>query len=167
MSKIASAGGAPKEITELQPGEVTHRWPQVLPGAKALLFTANALEAGGFDGASIEVISLPDHRRKTLVRGGTFWRYLPSGHLVFVSRVTLFAVPFDVERLEVRGAPVPVLQEVGYSTVSGLAQLAFSQTGTLVYSSVGGAGLRTVQWLDATGKTQPLLAKPGPYLRPS
>jgi len=167
LSKIASAGGVPVPVTELQTGESTHRWPQILPGAKAVLFTASALVAGHFDGASIEVISLADHRRKTLVRGGTFGRYLPSGHLVYVSRGTLFAVPFDVERLEVRGSPVPVLQELGSSAASGSAQLAFSQTGTLVYRSVGEGGLVTVQWLDATGKTQPLLAKPDSYLRPS
>jgi serine/threonine protein kinase/Tol biopolymer transport system component len=167
LSKVASAGGAPKEITELRPGESTHRWPQVLPGAKAVLFTANDLEGGGFDSASVEVISLADHRRKTLVRGGTFGRYLPSGHLVYVNRGTLFAVPFDLERLELRGAPVPVLEEVGSTAVDGSAQLAFSQTGTVVYRSLGEVGLRTVQWLDATGKTQPLLAKPDSYLRPS
>jgi serine/threonine protein kinase/Tol biopolymer transport system component len=176
LFKIASGGGAPEEITGLQPGEVTHRWPQVLPGAKAVLFTsragyrgeaANALLAGGFDDADIEVISLPDHHRKTLVRGGTFGRYLPSGHLVYVSRGTLFAVPFDLERLELRGVPVAVLEEVDSSTVYGSAQLAFSQTGTVVYRSIGEGGLMTVQWLDATGKTQPLLAKPGSYLRPS
>ena len=167
LSKIASAGGAPKEITEPQPEEEPHRWPQVLPGAKAVLFTAGAFGVGTFDGASIDVITLTDHQRKTLVRGGAFGRYLPSGHLVYVNRGTLFAVPFDVERLEIRGAPVPVLEGVGSSAVSGSAQLAFSQTGTVVYRSVGEEGLRTVQWLDATGKTQPLLAKPDSYLRPS
>ena len=60
-------------------------------------------------------MSLADHRRKTLVRGGTFGRYLPSGHLVYVNRGTLFAVPFDVDRLEVHGTPAPVLDQVGYN----------------------------------------------------
>jgi len=165
LSKIPSAGGMPVPVTELQTGESTHRWPQVLPGAKAVLFTANT-KLGGFDGADIEVMSLKDHRSKTLVRGGTFGRYLPSGHLVYVNRGTLFAVPFDLERLEVRGAPVPVLDQIGYSEGDGSAQLDFSQTGTVVYRSVGERGLRTVQWLDATGKTQPLLAKPDYYLNP-
>ena len=61
---------------------------------------------------SVEVLSLPDHRRKTLVRGATFERFLPSGHLVYVSKGTLFSVPFELNRLEVRGTPVPVLEEV-------------------------------------------------------
>ena len=102
------------------------------------------------------------------MRGGTFGRYLPSGHLVYVNRGTLFAVPFDVDRLEVHGTPAPVLDQVGYNAASGSAQLDFSQTGTLIYRSGGaGGGLFTVAWLDGAGKTQPLLAKPGTYGRPS
>jgi hypothetical protein len=77
-------------------------------------------------------MSLADHRTKTFVRGGTFSRYLPSGHLVYVNRGTLFAVPFDVDRLEVHGTPAPVLDQVGYNAVQGSAQLDFSQTGTLI-----------------------------------
>ncbi len=101
------------------------------------------------------------------MRGGTFGRYLPSGHLVYVSQGTLLAVPFDVDRLEVHGTPVPVLDQVSYSPADGSAQFAFSHTGTLLYRSRGGGGLLTVAWLDGNGKTQPLLAKPGFYGRPS
>ncbi len=168
LSRIPSAGGVPTPVTEVQNGENTHRYPQVLPGGKAVLFTANSAVGGGYDGASIEVMSLTDHRRKTLQRGGTFGRYLPSGHLIYVNRDTLFAVPFDLDRLEVRGTPAPVLDQVGYNASTGTAQFDFSQTGTLIYrSGGGGSGLFTVQWLDAAGKTQPLLAKPGLYVRPS
>ena len=102
------------------------------------------------------------------MRGGTFGRYLPSGHLVYVNRGTLFAVPFDVDRLEVHGTPAPVLDQVNYNAAKGSAQLDFSQTGTLIYrSGEAGGGLLTVAWLDGAGKTQPLLAKPGGYGRPS
>jgi Tol biopolymer transport system component len=167
LSRIPSAGGPPTPVTDLQNGEGTHRWPQTLPGGKAVLFTTNTT-AVGFDGANIEVMSLGDHRRKTLVRGGTFGRYLPSGYLIYVNRGTLFAVPFDLDRLEVHGTPAPVLDQVGYNAAQGFAQLDFSQTGTLVYRSGGaGGGLLTVAWLDGAGKAQPLLAKPGVYGRPS
>jgi len=163
LSRIPSAGGAPTPVTELQSGEATHRWPQILPGGKAVLFTAHTATEG-FDTANIEVMSLPDRRRKTLQRGGTFGRYLPSGHLIYVNRGALFSVPFDLDRLEVRGTPTPMLDQVGYNAGNGSAQLDFSQTGTLIYRSGGaGGGLVTVQWLDAAGKTQPLLAKPDSY----
>jgi serine/threonine-protein kinase len=167
LSQIASAGGAPTPVTELQSGEATHRWPQILPGGKAVLFTAHS-GIVGYDSANIEVMTLPDHHRKTLDRGGMFGRYLPSGHLIYVNRGTLFAVPFDLDRLEVRGTPEPVLDQVGYNAGTGSAALDFSQTGTLIYRSAeAGGGLLIVQWLNAAGKTQPLLAKADAYTRPS
>src|SRR5579862_4228572 len=166
LSRIPSAGGPPTPVTDLQSGEATHRWPQILPGGKAVLFTANTGSVG-FDNANIEVMSLVDRRRKTLVRGGTFGRYLPSGHLVYVNRGTLFAVPFDADRLEVHGTPAPVLDQINYNAGVGSAQFDFSQTGTLIYRSGGAGGmLLTVAWLDGAGKVQPLLAKPGNYVRP-
>jgi serine/threonine protein kinase/Tol biopolymer transport system component len=167
LSRIPAAGGSPVPITELdrQRGEITHGWPQILPGGKAVLFTSHASVAG-FDAANIEVLSLADHRRKALQRGATYGRYLPSGHLIYINQGTLFAVPFDVDRLEVRGTPVPVLQQVAYSAQNGSAQLGFSHTGTLVYRSGGnGGGLVTVQWLDGAGGAQTLLPKPGSYTR--
>jgi len=35
-----------------------------------------------------------------------------------------------------------------------------------VYQSGSGSGLMTLQWMDATGRTQPLVSKPGKYLAP-
>jgi serine/threonine-protein kinase len=167
LARIPSAGGTPTSVTELMPGEAVQRWPQILPGGKAVLFSAYR-SLTGLDGASIELVSFIDGRRKTLVRGGTWGRYLPSRHLVYVSQGTLFAVPFDLDRLEVHGTPTPVLEQVAYSTARGTAQIDFSRTGTLVYqSSKAGSGLVTVQWLDASGNTRPLLPVPGNYLSPT
>jgi serine/threonine-protein kinase len=161
LFRISSAGGAPAPVTELAPGETTHRWPQVLPGGRAVLFTAFS-PLRETNSSNIEVMSLGDRRRKTLLRGGTYGRYISSGHLVYMNSDTLLAVPFDPNRLEVHGVPLPVLQGVSYST------LDFSRTGTLVYRGTGaGDGPATVQWLDSAGKTQPLLAKPGDYLYPT
>jgi eukaryotic-like serine/threonine-protein kinase len=165
LSRIPSAGGTPTPATELAQGEVSHRWPQILPGGKALLFTTNTT-GGGWDGGNIEVLTFADHRRKTLQRGGTYGRYLPSGHLTYINNGTLFAVPFDLDTLAVHGTPSPVLEQVAYAPGNGLAQFDFSRNGTLVYRSGGGAGGLTVQWLDGAGKTQPLLAKPGAYVTP-
>jgi Tol biopolymer transport system component/predicted Ser/Thr protein kinase len=168
LSRIPSAGGAPTPVTKLTQGEFTHRWPQVLPGGKAVLFTSSSI-TGTFDGSNIEAVSLADGRRKTLQRGGTFGRYVPSsqgrdGHLIYVSQSTLFAVPFDLEVLAVRGTPSPVLDQVSYSPTFGHAQFDFSQQGTLVYRSGRAEGSRlTVEWLDSSGRMQPLLAKPDFY----
>jgi Tol biopolymer transport system component/DNA-binding winged helix-turn-helix (wHTH) protein len=167
LSRISSTGGTPARLMELASGEIAHRWPQVLPGGKAVLFSAYT-SMTGLDGATIEALSSRDGRRKTLVRGGTFGRYLPGGHLVYIDKGTLFAVPFDPDRLEVHGTPVPVLEDVAYSAAWGSAQIEFSKTGTLVYrgGKVAG-GLVTVRWLDGSGNEQPLLPVPGNYLSPT
>ena len=167
LSRIPSAGGAPTPVTKLAPGEVVHRWPQVLPGRKAVIFSAYS-SMYGLDSATVEAASLRDGGRKTLVRGGTWGRYLPSGHLVYINKGALFAVPFDLDRLEVHGTPTRVLDGIAYSTAWGSAQIDFSPAGTLVYqSSRTGAGLVTVQWLDGSGITRPLLPVPNNYLFPT
>ena len=102
----------PQTIT--MPGdkdEVTHRWPQILPGGQAVLFTGHTL-IGAFDDASIEAISLKTGQWKVVQRGGYFGRYASSGHLLYIRDGTLFAIPFDVDRLETSGPPVPAVDPV-------------------------------------------------------
>jgi serine/threonine-protein kinase len=166
LGRIPPAGGNAIPVTELAPGEVAHGWPQVLPGGKGVLFTAYTKDAR-VDEARIQILVFGDRRPKTLHRGGTYGRYLPSGHLVFVHEGALFAMPFDIQKLEVRGTPVRILDDVAYNTQLGSAQFDFSQTGIFVYRSrSAGNGLRTVQWLDNAGRTERLLDTPGDYLHP-
>jgi hypothetical protein len=40
-----------------------------------------------------------------LDHAGMYPRYLPSGHLVYVTKGTLFASPFDLKRLQLTGEP--------------------------------------------------------------
>src|SRR4029434_8179829 len=54
LFRVADAGGKPQPITTLSEGEVSHRWPQVLPGAKAILFAAFGTQ-GGIDASNIAV----------------------------------------------------------------------------------------------------------------
>jgi serine/threonine-protein kinase len=102
-------------LTTLANGEVTHRYPQILPGAKAVLFTA-ASSIGNFDTANIQVFSLKTGKTKTLVTAGYFGRYVPSngrrGHILYVSQDRLFAIPFDPERLEILGTAQIVVEGI-------------------------------------------------------
>jgi Tol biopolymer transport system component len=162
--RVPSSAGAPMPILDLAREARFPRWPQVLPGAKAVLFTS--IGDLGPDAGNIEVFSVRDGTRKTLVRGGTYGRYVPSGYLMYVNQGTLFAVPFDVDSLETRGGAVAVLQGVSYSFGFGFAQLDFSRAGTLVYRKVPGNGQFMIQWLDEKGNSAPLLSKPARYQWP-
>jgi eukaryotic-like serine/threonine-protein kinase len=166
LVQIPSNGGTLTQLTELAPGETFHHWPQVLPGSQVVLFTSSTLA-----GMNIEALFLKDRHRKTLLRGASFGRYLPtgtrSGHLIYVNNGALFAVPFDLEALEVRGTAIPVLDQVSYDPIFVSAQLDVSQNGMVVYQEGGAQSLvATVQWLNRNGRMEPLLAKPGNYTRP-
>jgi serine/threonine-protein kinase len=95
-----------------------------------------------------------------------------AGYLVYNNKATLFAIPFDLEKLETHGTALPIVDDVAFNSIIGAAQVSFSSApsghGTLVYRRGGGdhEELVTVAWLDAAGKTQPLLAKPGVYRHP-
>jgi hypothetical protein len=132
LKRVSSAGGTAETLTSLAAGEVTHRWPQVLRGGKAVLYTSHGISTA-FDDANLVVQPLPSGEPKVVQRGGSHGRYLPSGHLVYVSGGTLFAVPFDLDRLEVTGQPIPALEGMKADAGAGDAQFAVSTTGTLVY----------------------------------
>jgi len=58
------------------------------------------------------------------------------------------------------------LEQVATNQNIGSAQIDFSRNGTLAYRSGRTEGLRTIQWLDATGKTASLWTEPATYIFP-
>jgi len=161
LSRVAATGGTPQVVIDLTGEGALPRWPQILPGGQSVLYTAST--GAGADRATLEVQSIRGGDRKVLVRGGTFGRYLASGHLTYVNQGTLYAVPFDLGRLAVEGAPVPVLEDVSYSRLFGYAQVDASRTDVLVYRKGGDSGLSVAAWIERSGQRTPLLAKPGRY----
>ncbi|HUA62626.1 MAG TPA: protein kinase [Verrucomicrobiae bacterium] len=175
LLRFPPGGGPPETLAPLAAGETALNQPQILPREKAVLFCATT---GSADRNTVEVLTLADGRRKIVVRGGISARYLPTsdgvGYLVYLNRATLFAVPFDLAKLETRGTARPVLDDVAYYPATGAGQYDFSAAppghGALVYRrNVGGAGfgLATLEWVDSTGKREALPIKPGSYRSPS
>jgi len=177
IMRVLANGGSPETIVGGQgPPEVTHG-PQMLPGGKAVLFTVGStvgqVGPGFWDQAKIVVQFLDTGQRKTLIEGGSDARYVPTGHLIYVLRGDLLAVPFDISRTEVTGAPVPVVEGVRVSSVpgssnTGTAQFDFSDEGTLVYipRSPSAAPQRQLVFVDHNGKTKPLDLPAAAYLFP-
>jgi WD40 repeat protein/predicted Ser/Thr protein kinase len=172
LLRIPTGGGLAETIAGLGAGELSLDGPQVLPGGKAVLFSVD--RAQGEDRNTIEVLTLADRRRKIVARGGSISRYLPTssgvGHLLYLNKGTLFAIPFDLAKLEAHGTAVPVLDDVRNANF-GISPFDFSSApsghGTLVYRKAGGVeGLATLQWVDSNGKIEPLRLKPGLYSRP-
>jgi serine/threonine-protein kinase len=87
LYRIQDSGGAPQEATHLDSAraEVTQRWPQILPGGKAVLFTASA-DNNFFGKGWVEAAPLDTGVPKMLVENAYFGRFLPGGYLSYVSQ---------------------------------------------------------------------------------
>jgi serine/threonine-protein kinase len=134
LASVSAAGSSLEALTKIdaERGERSHRWPQAVPGGSAVLFTCWTDK--GFD---IEALDRKSGERKTLLEDGSYGRYVPTGHLVFVRGSDLMAVRFDAEKLEVIGSPVRVVDGVGYDPLTGAAHYSLDDEGTLIYAPVG------------------------------
>jgi serine/threonine-protein kinase len=169
LSEVSSAGGAPKALAALdkKAGEISQRWPQVLPGGGAVLFISNR-NGNDFEDAEIVVYSISSGQRKTVQWGGFYARYLRSGHVVYMHESALFAVPFDLKQLRATGQPAPILDGVVTNPARGGAQVSFSETGNLVYVAGRGGGRNvSIYWMDREGEFAPLRETPGGYYNPA
>jgi Tol biopolymer transport system component len=161
--QMSDSGGSPQPLTQLHKGDTGNRWPDFLPGGRAVLF------AGGTSTKPrIGVRSIQTGEQRVLIQAGGYPRYAPSGHLVYVQSGTLMATPFDLQRLEVSGEGVPVVESVLRSTSTGSAQYSVSETGWLVYVPGGPeADQRKLVWVSRNGTEQPLAAPVRTYEIPA
>ncbi len=172
--RVPAAGGNAEPLTTLDTthGEFSHRLPLVLPGSRAVLFTVTHELFARWDATAIAVQALATGERKILIEGGADARYVPTGHLVYMRRGTLMAVPFNLQRLEVTGNPVAVAADVmqaanamAFTIDSGAGQFSVSASGTLVYLPGGvlPAPERSLHWVDRTGAERPVGVPSRPY----
>jgi serine/threonine-protein kinase len=131
--------GVPAAVTATGEAEVRHVLPCPLPGGRALLYTVRKREWSWGD-EEIVGHTLTTGARKVLLRDAADARYLPTGHLVFLRRGTLFGARFDAERVELLGPPVAVLDNVVQALttgssfdITGAGQFAVAPTGTLAW----------------------------------
>ena len=166
LYQVSASGGSPQRLTrpDSERDEVDHRWPYILPGGKAVLFTIRVSGSGDSDNR-IAVLSLETGEWKTLIHGGDDPRYSPTGHLLFIRSENLMAAPFDLKTLEVTGESVPVINNVSV-TSQGMANLTFSGDGTVIYLPAGQASSSRLVWVDRDGKTELVLERQGRFDEP-
>ncbi|MGH8178394.1 MAG: protein kinase domain-containing protein [Steroidobacter sp.] len=154
LVRVPERGGKPVPLTTLDPsrGEYSHRWPDVLPDGKWVLFTVG-LEDATFDEARIEAVSVETGERRAVIAGAGFARYMADGRLLFVRGGQLHAVEFDPERVVVRGTPEIVLDAVRYDPRNGGTHLAVSAADVLIYGP--GEPISSehyLSWVDRSGQ---------------
>ena len=130
LSRVRAEGGQPQTLTTpaRERGENSHRWPQLLPDGKHVLFTIRTDRIDSFDEAKIAVLSLDTKQWRVVLEGGSYARYLATGDLLFSQRGALFTVPFDLDSLTVKGSPRQVVNGVMTSDSSGAAQYTIAES---------------------------------------
>ena len=164
--RVPAVGGEPEPLTTPEQG-LEHWWPEILPGGEAVLFTTlRRVSQIVSEDAQLAVLSLETGEVK-VIGPGSYPRYVPTGHVVYGVQGNLWAVAFDLNRLETVGDPVPV-QEGVLTKASGTANFSVSENGSLIYMTgvavVGDA--RTLVWVDREGGEEELSAPPAPYESP-
>ena len=157
IMRIPANGGTPESI--IKPRPETLSLPQILPDGRSVLYTAIIFNPPA---QKIMIQSLKSGEPKELFAGNSA-RYLPTGHIVYKSpnNNNLFAIPFDLDRLEVKGGAVPIAEGVG--------NYAVSDSGTLGYisaTSVSTAAGKTLVWVNREGKEEALHTPQNNYLNP-
>jgi len=158
--RVSASGGEARRLTvpDSAAEELAHWWPQLLPGGRHVIFTAFRAPVSR---ATVEVLDLESGKRKVLVTGGVMARYTASGHLLFARDESILAVPFDLGRLEVTGAPVVVVDDVSMNLSDGFAAYDVSASGTLavIPASVAGTKFLLVE-VDRNGGERVVLGEP-------
>lgn len=156
LARVSSAGGPVETLTnpDTAEGGYGHTWPQWLPDGRHVLFSIWRAEEQLRRGAA--VLSLDTGAWSIVVEeNATGARYVESGHLLYSygPGSDLLSVPFDLDKPEVYGAPVPILDV--YYRGSGHSPFAVSRTGTLAFNPENPAK-RTFVWVDRDRRETPL-----------
>jgi serine/threonine protein kinase/Tol biopolymer transport system component len=160
LSRVPAAGGPLQPFSTLVTGELSHRWPTVLPNGTVLFSVWNDTD---WEPARIAA-QRPGTKEHVVVveRGGGFPRYLPDpagrgGYLVYARSEGLLAAPFDEKTLKLTAQPVPVVDGV-VTNVMGGAHFAVAADGTLAYvAGVSDEAGRELVWLTPDGRSTPAL----------
>jgi serine/threonine-protein kinase len=156
IMRIRSRGGTPEQVLGLDStvGEVGFAWPEVLPNGNGLI-ARRRLAGQTTREHDVIVLDLRTGDRKVLARA-VGARYATSGHLLYVTwDGTLYAAPFDQDKLEVTGDATPVaagLRVGGF----GAFEVSLSREGTLVYTAGSSEGVSRLSWRGRDGGGAPV-----------
>jgi|KBSSwiStaDraftv2_1062776.scaffolds.fasta_scaffold16359_6 hypothetical protein len=167
---IPEAGGLLKLLArpEESLGEHALLYPQILPAGRGILCTLRlGRDFADIEHSNVAVLDPATGKRRMLLEGATFARY-GGGRLIFLRGSSVFSAPFDLARLTVTGAAVPVAENIAIDPSEGIALFAISESGTLAF--IDGPAIRVpasdVLLLDRQGRQTRLPLPTAGYYNP-
>ena len=164
LFRVPASGGTPVPLTTLADPKIerSHRWPQVLPDGRTVIFTVGLADSpGDYDGSNIDAQRLDTGERRTILKGARMARYTSSGYLVYQRSKTVLAVKFDASRLEVTGEPFTIQDGVGGDPSSGSGYFSVSDAGAVAVAPEASLlKSRVLVVVDQSGRETALTAPP-------
>lgn len=152
LAVVSASGGAPRPVTALDEaaGDQVHRNPVFLPDGRHFLYVA----VGGRSGSTsarrvLFATSLDAAAAPVRVLDNASGARYSDGHLLFLRDATLFAQPFDPDRLSLGGEPKVIAEQVETGGAVA-ASFTISDAGLLAYQAASQAGSQLV-WFDRQG----------------
>jgi len=168
IMSVPARGGAARTLVEPDTGkgEAAFNSPETLPGGKVILFTAEK-EGKGWDQAAILAWNTEKREKKLIIDGATSPKYLPSGQLLFHRAGRVMSVALDLQSLQTRGEPQPLVDRVVAHPGTGVGFYDASRDGTIVYLE-GSSAFFDLQpvWYDRSGNRRPFALPARPYIHP-
>jgi serine/threonine protein kinase len=142
--RVSADGGPATTVTRMDAGHVGHTFPHFLPDGRHFLYYV----VSGPDARGIHVGDTEGSPARRLLDADGAGLYA-NRSLLFTRQSTIFAQPFDPDRLELTGSPAPVADSV-YGRPAEL--LFFAAVNTTMAFRVGEARFaRQFMWVDRAG----------------
>ena len=163
---VSEQGGTPEPLTELDKSknDSDHLWPAEVRGTSLVVFAINIGGRGSLGAAELAVVDRSTRQITRLATQGSSPRYLATGHLIYVvSDGSLRAIKFDPKTRSVSGSAVPVQDGISVKG-TGAGNFDVSSNGRLAFiPSFGVQGVRTLAWVDRSGRETAISAEPRNY----
>jgi len=173
LMRIPATGGKPSQVSTLDStkGERTHRWPQVLPGGKWILYTVgDEANPNSYADAILTIQSIETGERHELNVRGEMAHYVEPGFIVVGRKASLLAAPFSLDDFAATTSLTTLVEGVDGDPGSGVLNFSVSANGNLVYLAGNLNRDRQLVWVTREGKVTPLPLQPqplrGPHLSP-
>jgi eukaryotic-like serine/threonine-protein kinase len=165
LFEAPAAGGPSREVTtvDFSRGELSHRWPQVLPDGDRVLFTSI-----GVTRADAMIVSRQTGKPRVVVEQAQAAMFVPPNRLLFERDGRLHVAALDPDRFELTASSRVLVEDLA-SQGPGYGPPAFAAAGggVLVYVPVDPHdGERDLVWVDRSGNVSSLDAPPRSYMHP-
>ena len=163
LFRVSGSGGELEALTtvDIERGEVSHRWPHLMPGNRAVVFMIGSMAAA----TTTEELAVLDLETGVVTRlsvAGANPHYVSTGHLVYTEADgSVWGTLFDARSLGITGNAVRLVEGVRVKD-GGAANFSVSGDGRLIYSTsdFGAVAQRTLVWVDREGREESVLAAP-------